>query len=128
MQFGNRYIEADEPVLYFENISMSMLSEDNRAIFARGGWENQPKVVWQDRSEVRFQMTEGVVSQFGLGVLLGAKVALKGIEKPILMHKKEGPMEINDQHQLFLEHWPVENNIKKTFIFDYARDAVQKKI
>jgi len=54
MQFGDRYIEADEPVLYFENISMSMLSEQNKAIFARGGWENQPKVVWQDRSEVRF--------------------------------------------------------------------------
>ena len=37
-------------------------------------------------------------------------------------------MEINDQHQLFIEHWPVENNIKKTFIFDFARDAVQQKL
>jgi hypothetical protein len=27
MQFGDRDIEADEPVLYFQNISMSMLSE-----------------------------------------------------------------------------------------------------
>lgn len=128
MNFGERYIEADEPVLYFDHIAMSMLSEQNRAIFARGGWENQPKVIWQDRSEVRFQMTQGVVSQFGLGVLLGARVAIKGVDKPILMHKKEGPMEINEEHQLFLEHWPVENNRKKTFIFDFARDSVQKKI
>ena len=128
MQFGNRYIEADEPVLYFQNIAMSMLSEQSKEVYARGGWLNQPKVIWQDRSEIRFQMSEGVVSQFGLGILLGAKVALKGVDKPILMHKTEGPMEINDQHQLFLEHWPVENNRKKTFIFDYARDAVQHKI
>jgi hypothetical protein len=40
MNFGERYIEADEPVLYFDHIAMSMLSEQNRAIFARGGWEN----------------------------------------------------------------------------------------
>lgn len=128
MQFGDRYIEADEPVLYFQNIAMSMLSEHSREVYARGGWLNQPKVIWQDRSEVRFQMTEGVVSQFGLGILLGAKVALKGVEEPILMHKVEGPMEINDKHRLYLEYWPVNNIKKKTFIFDYARDAVQHKI
>ena len=131
MQFGDRDIEADEPVLYFQNISMSMLSEQNKAIFARGGWENQPKVIWQDRSEVRFQMAEGVVSQFGLGILLGAKVATKGIEKPILMHKTEGPFDFplgEEVPRVYLEHWPVDATRKKTFIFEYARDAVQKKI
>ena len=128
MQFGERYIEADEPVLYFENISLAMLSEQSKEVYARGGWLNQPKVIWQDRSEVRFQMSEGVVSQFGLGILLGAKAAIKGKEKPILMHKTEGPLEPTDQGLIYLEHWPVENVKKKTFIFDYAYNAVQKKI
>lgn len=131
MNFGERYIEADEPVLYFDHIAMSMLSEQNRAIFARGGWENQPKVIWQDRSEVRFQMTQGVISQFGLGVLLGAKVAVKGTEKPILIHKKEGPFQFDIGEtvpRIYLEHWPVDSSVKKTFIFDYDRDSVQKKI
>jgi hypothetical protein len=27
MWFGSRYIEKDEPVLYFENITMSLLTE-----------------------------------------------------------------------------------------------------
>lgn len=131
MNFGERYIEADEPVLYFDHIAMSMLSEQNRAIFARGGWENQPKVIWQDRSEVRFQMVEGVISQFGLGVLLGAKVAVKGTEKPILIHKKEGPFQFDIGEtvpRIYLEHWPVDSSVKKTFIFDYDRDSVQRKI
>lgn len=135
MQFGERYIEADEPVLYFENISMAMLSEQSREIYARGGWLNQPKVIWQDRSEVRFQMSEGVVSQFGLGILLGAKVVVKGndSEKPILMHKTEGPFDFaigEETPRIYLEHWPAdyEKWKKKTFIFEYARDAVQKKI
>lgn len=131
MRFGERYIEADEPVLYFENISMSMLSEQSKEVYARGGWLNQPKVIWQDRSEVRFQMSEGVVSQFGFGILLGAKVAIKGKEKPILMHKTEGPFDFpigEERPRIYLEHWPVDVNQKKTFIFEYARDAIQSKI
>ena len=54
MDFGKRYVEAGEPVLYFENISMSVLSETSRPIFARGGWGNMPHVIWEDRSEVMF--------------------------------------------------------------------------
>jgi len=54
MQFGSRMVEADEPVLYFENVSISTLSERNNTIMARGGWSNMPRVIWEDRSEVRF--------------------------------------------------------------------------
>jgi len=54
MQFGNRYIEEGEPVLYFENIKMSVLSERDAPIMARGGWANLPRVIWEDRSEVSF--------------------------------------------------------------------------
>jgi hypothetical protein len=62
---------------------------------------------------------------------LGAKVATKGIEKPILMHKTEGPFDFalgEEVPRVYLEHWPVDATRKKTFIFEYARDAVQKKI
>lgn len=132
MQFGNRQIEADEPVLYFENIAMSMLSEQSKEVYARGGWLNQPKVIWQDRSEIRFQMSEGVVSQFGFGILLGAKVALKGgVEKPILMHKTEGPFSFTigeEEPAIELQHMPVAANRKKTFIFEFDRNAVQRKV
>jgi hypothetical protein len=40
MTFGSRRIEEGEPVLYFENVNMSVLTEQNSAIFARGGWAN----------------------------------------------------------------------------------------
>jgi len=29
---------------------------------ARGGWLNQPRVTWEEKSEVMFQMVEGVMS------------------------------------------------------------------
>ena len=133
MQFGTRYIEAQEPVLYFNNVNMSLLTEQNRPVFARGGWSNMPRVIWDERSEVQFQMIEGVMSSVGMGILLSANVLSGGgQDKPLLINMKEGPLSVQlnneDIPYVDLKHEPVPYNIKKTFIFDYERDAVQQKI
>ena len=139
MQFGDRYIEADEPVLYFNNVNMSLLSEQDRPIFARGGWGNMPRVIWDERSEVQFQMIEGVMSSVGMGILLSSNVLSRKENEPLYIHKKEGPffpinceVTINDETQIIpcvnLQHMPVFYPIKKVFIFEYTRDAIQKKI
>ena len=129
MRFGSRQLEEGEPVLYFENITMSVLSEKNSPIMARGGWSNLPRVIWEDRSEVQFVMQEGVMSSISMGVLLSADVTTQNeSEGPLLINKREGPFEIDDDARVFLEHWPVEYPIKKTFIYEYDRDVAQKKI
>lgn len=128
MQFGSRFLEEGEPVLYFENVNMSLLNEKNSPIMARGGWANLPRVIWEDRSEVQFSLSEGVMSSVSMGVLLSASVVEKTKSDPLLVSKREGPFELNDQHRLFLEHWPVPVEQKKTFIFDYERDVAQKKV
>ena len=132
MRFGNRYIEAGEPILYFENVDMSMLNEQNKAIFARGGWANLPKVTWEDRSEVTFSMAEGVMSSVGMSILLSANVTQEGVDKPIPIQKREGPLEIIDlsdqNHGFYISHKPIGYPEKKIFIMEYSRDAVQKKV
>lgn len=131
MQFGSRYLEADEPVLYFENITMSVLSEKDAPIMARGGWSNMPRVIWEDRSEVQFTVSEGVMSSISMGILLSANVTQNKIEEPILARKKEGPFSfaIGETRPIIeIEHWPVPSDRKKTFIFEYSRDVAQRKI
>ena len=128
MNFGNRRVEVDEPVLYFENISMSLLRERNNVIMARGGWSNMPRVIWEDRSEVEFTLSEGVISSISLGILLSTQIGIKGKEEPYLISKREGPFYPTDKGRIHLQHWPVEYPKKKTFIFDYERDVVQQKI
>ena len=139
MQFGDRYIEADEPVLYFNNVNMSLLTEENRPIFARGGWGNMPRVIWDERSEVQFQMVEGVMSSVGMGILLSSNVLSREEGTSLYIHKKEGPffpvnckVTINEEEQTIpcinLQHMPVFYPTKKVFIFEYTRDAIQKKI
>lgn len=128
MKFGSRYIEEQEPVLYFENVSISMLTERNSPLMARGGWANLPRVIWEDRSEVQFTFSEGVMSSISMGILLSANVGENKKEAPLLAPKREGPFELNDDNQLFLEHWPVDIDKKKTFIFEYDRNVAQKKV
>lgn len=128
MQFGDRYIEADEPVLYFNNVNMSLLTEQNSPIFARGGFGNMPRVIWDERSEVQFQMIEGVMSAVGMSILLGANVVSREDNKPLYIHMKEGPLTMSKDNVVTLKHWPVHYPLKKTFIFDYERDAIQQKL
>lgn len=133
MQFGSRYIEAQEPVLYFDNVNMSLLTEQNRPIFARGGWGNMPHVIWDDRQEVQFQMIEGVMSSVGMGILLSANVLSNETQnKPLYINKKEGPLSVtlgdNDIPYVNLQYDPIDYPIKKTFIFDYENESIQQKI
>ena len=139
MQFGDRHIEEQEPVLFFDNISMSTLTEQNHPVFARGGFGNLPRVIWDDRSEVQFQMIQGVMSSAGMGILLSANVLQKEEGTPMYIHMKEGPMELstlpviinNEEKQVpyfTLKYKPVFYPEKKIFIFDCDRKAIQQKL
>ena len=131
MWFGDRYIEAQEPVLYFNNVNMSLLTEQNRPIFARGGFGNMPRVIWDERSEVQFQMLDGVMSSVGMSILLSANVTSNS-DKVLYINKREGPFAPtigeNNIPYVDLQHNPVDTTIKKTFIFEYDRQAIQNKI
>lgn len=128
MKFGTRYLEEGEPVLYFENINLALLSERSSPIMARGGWSNLPRVIWEDRSEVSFSLTEGVMSSISMGILFSANVSEAANETDsLLVSKREGPFSLDTTHCLELIHWPVEYPRKKTFIYEYARDVAQKK-
>lgn len=127
MQFGSRYLEEGEPVLYFENVNMALLSEHSSPIMARGGWSNMPRVIWEDRSEVSFSLTEGVMSSISMGILLSASVSEPNKTESLLVPKREGPFTL-ENHQLELKHWPVPYTKKKTFIYEYDRDVAQRKM
>ena len=137
MQFGSRKVETGEPVLYFENISIAALQERSKLVLARGGWENQPRVTWEERSEVSFQMIEGVMSQLSFGILLDAVMMTPEQDKPLLVPMKEGPFSIqylgqdenyHDQYGIELKHEPKRLPEKKVFIFEYKRGREQRKV
>jgi hypothetical protein len=129
MNFGLRKIEAGEPVLYFDKITMSMLSENSRPILARGGWGNMPHVIWEDRSEVTFSFNEGVMSLTGLGILTSADVLNKPRDGTLYIPKKEGPFGpyYESKNRTFLLS-KTPSLKKKIFCYLFDRDAIQKKV
>ena len=142
MYFGDRYIEADEPVLYFENVIMSVLNEDSRPIMARGGWENMPHVIWEDRTDITFQLQEGILSNLSMGILFNANVCKPTKDKKLYVNKREGPMEVEYHSQteqeiendippqafIRIERMPIMYPEKKVFIFDWENNMPQRKI
>jgi len=69
---------------------------------AQGGWANMPRVVWDDRKEVTFSMTDGVMSSVGMSILLSANVAERQDGEILYIPKREGPLELNNNHELYL--------------------------
>lgn len=125
MIFGDRYIEKGEPVLSFENITVSQLTEDSRPIMAKGGWGNLPHVIWEDRSEVSFILQEGVMNNIGMSLLFGAKMLKGGVRETTYIPKREGPIELN-KGKIILEHTPGLG--KPIFCYAYERDCIQYKV
>ena len=128
MQFGDRMLEAGEPVLYFENVKMAVLSEASSPIMARGGWANMPHVIWEDRQEVNFTMTEGVMSSISMSILLSAHLIAKPKSEIIIIPKREGPFTLDKNDCLQLQHMPILPPIRKVFIYEYERDVAQRKV
>lgn len=129
MQFGSRKIEADEPVLYFQNVKISLLSQRTNPIMARGGWANLPQVIWEDRSDVTFTLSEGILSSIGMGVLFSANVVQKKGQEELLVRRREGPFYLEEgQEGIQLQDYPYLKNGKKAFIYKYQRDMIQQKM
>jgi len=126
MIFGSRKLEAGEPVLYFENVNMSMLSEKRTPIMARGGWSNMPRVIWEDSSEIRFSLSEGVMSSIGMSILFSSSMTELKENETILVQKREGPFDLDSDHGFFIKYMP--DLSKKAFIFEYDKDVAQKKV
>ena len=87
-----------------------------------------PRVIWEDRSEVTFSLTEGVMSSISMGILLSASVTdAKQVQDSVLVQKKEGPFYL-DEGRIYLKHMPIMYPKKKIFIYEYERDVAQKKV
>lgn len=126
MTFGTRRVEKGEPVLYFENISIAVLNEQSNPIFARGGWGNMPRVIWEDRKEVTFSLSEGVMNATGLAILFAAKLFGDNEVDALYVPKKEGPFLLDENNKYITQYTPSLN--KKIFCYEYDRDCIQKKV
>ena len=119
---GDRSYVPGEPILYFENIQIALLSENTRMVAAQGGYLNQPRVVWEDRDNTTFQFSNGTLNQLSLNMLLEANM-LHEMEVFVPHH---GVYELDEEGKIWL---PYEiNKTRKRFYSLFERENLQKKI
>ena len=94
-----------------------------------------PRVTWEEKSEVAFQMVEGTMSHLSFGLLLDACVTSSEKDKPLLVPIKEGPFELQkktyngqDWYGFQIKEKPILYPNKKVFIFEYTRGREQRKV
>lgn len=88
-----------------------------------------PHVIWEDRSEITFSLSEGVMTSIGLGILTSANMLLEEKRKDgnLYLPKKEGPFYLDDLTKIYtLSKTPTLN--KPMFCYEFERDAIQKKV
>ena len=123
IDLGPYSFEPGEPVLYFNNIQIALLSENTRVIAARGGFLNQPRVVWEDRSDTTFQFSNGTLNPISLNMLLEANM-LQRIEPRIPIQET---LKVRGD-RIYLSHKP--DMSRKIFykIFEFENIQPHRKI
>lgn len=122
--FNGHYFEDGEPILYFRNIQIGLLSEDTRVIAAQGGFLNQPRVVWEERSNTTFQFSNGTLNPISLKMLLESNMLKE--DKPRIPYQEL--VYLDKQGQGYLTHEPVPDGEGKIFYQGFARENLQNKI
>ena len=123
--FGERNIEAGEPVLYFDKIQVSQLDQGASLVAARGGKSNQAHVIWERQGDTTFQLTAGVLTEIGFGLLTNARILSSGIDDTILVPTTE-ILALDLDGKGTLSNLP--SGRKPIFCFIYKNNIIQEKI
>lgn len=122
--FNGHCFEDGEPILYFRNIQIGLLSEDTRVVAAQGGFLNQPRVVWEERSNTTFQFSNGTLNPISLKMLLESNMLKE--DKPRIPYQEL--VYLDKQGQGYLTHEPVPDGEGKIFYQGFARENLQNRI
>lgn len=130
MILGDKVFEPGEPVLYFKNIQIALLTEDTRVIAAQGGFLNQPRVVWEDRNNTIFQFSNGTLNPISLNLLLEANVLRReGTSVPYSQFISKDYVKVDKVQGIatFTLKYNIDKD-KKRFYYTYDYDNLQKPL
>lgn len=125
MEFGNRILEAGEPILYFENIQIAQLSENSTLVAARGGYENEPLVIWENRDDTVFDFSNGTLNTTSFNLLLAANMIATNNDFAV-PYAETQDLEIDKNGQIYLKYEPLLT--KKHFFYVYDYNNLQERV
>lgn len=110
MKIGDYEFEQGETIAFFDKIQIANFKEIDSSIAARGGFENQTRVIWQKTDGIRINFTQGIFNEKQFGLLTNARVLKRAENLGITVPARE-LIEASDEGSLTLKNTPINGTL-----------------
>lgn len=114
MELGDRTIEENEIILFFDRIQIAGLQELTEVVTANGGYDNRAHVYWETTKEIHFNFSQGVFSKDQFALMANSKLIDVPESSYIILSRREH-LESDDHGLLHLKEHPM----RPAFVYDY---------
>lgn len=124
MEFNGRQISAGETIAYFDSIQIAGFEDITKVWKATGGWDNRGLIYWENTSDIRITLAQGIFSKEQLAVMSNAKL-IKENNSSIILTQREvvesdqnGNIELkyNPTGDIFIYNTSTGNKISYTVV------------
>jgi hypothetical protein len=74
IEVKGRKIEVGETIAVFDRIQLADFAENKNFISANGGFDNRPRVWWEETKEIKVALSQGVFSKVQLALMTNASL------------------------------------------------------
>lgn len=113
IEINGKQLEVGETIAMFDRIKIANFEEIKNFIAARGGYNNEGRVFWEDEKEIRINFQQGIFNMSQFSLMNNAKL-LENKENSLLTITKRELNQSNGEGNIFLEETPLGN----VFIYD----------
>lgn len=116
IEVNGEKIEEGETIAVFDNIQMGIFGEEKDFVAATGGYDNRPRVFWEDTKDVNLNFTQGVFSKTQFALMSNSKLINVSAEKEVLLIPKREEKE-SDLNGI-IKFTKIPSSHKKFFIYN----------
>lgn len=113
IEINGKQLEIGETIVMFDRIKIANFEEIKSFIAAKGGYNNEGRVFWEDEKEIRIDFQQGIFNTAQFSLMNNAKL-LENKENTLLTITKRELNQSNGEGNIFLEETPLGN----VFIYD----------
>lgn len=113
IEINGKQLEIGETIAMFDRIKIANFEEVKNFIAAKGGYNNEGRVFWEDEKEIRINFQQGIFNTSQFSLMNNAKL-LENKESGLLTISKREMNQSNGEGNIFLEETPLGN----VFIYD----------
>ena len=85
MKIAGRTFEAGEVIARFDKIQIANFNEIVSRVSANGGYDNRPRIIWEDSKEIQLSFTQGIFSANQFALLCNSRLVQKKPDTCILV-------------------------------------------